>query len=278
MTSRVGSVAYLRELFGARELLSNLVLREVKGKYRRTLFGQLWSLINPLATMLVYTVVFSIIFRAQPPAGDPSGLDSYPLWLLAGLLPWMFFQRVVTEGLASITSNAGLIKKVYFPRMTLPFAVTGSTGFTWSIEMGLLAAALSIFGAFVLPWLPLVLVFMLLLALFATGLAMALAILTVYFRDTQHLTAIVMQLWMYLTPIIYPIEFVRTASADHPWLFELYRLNPMERFTSVFRELMYDNRFPDPVDALWCVGWALLFFVGGFAIFRRFERKLAVLL
>lgn len=271
-------MGYLRELFAARELLSNLILREVKGKYRRTFFGQLWSLLNPLATMLVYTIVFSVIFRARPTPGDPSGLDSYPLWLLAGLLPWLFFSRVVSGGLASITANASLIKKVYFPRMTLPFAVTGSTGVTWLIEMGLLAVALSAFGAFVLPWMPLVLLFMVLLALLATGLAMGLAVLTVYFRDTQHLAAIALQMWMYLTPVIYPLHLVESATRDQPWLLVLYRLNPMERFVSVFRQLLYDNRWPDLVDSAWCVGWAVGVFTIGFLVFKRFERKLAVLL
>lgn len=272
-------MTYVRELFASRELLANLVMREVRGKYRRTFFGQLWSLINPLATMLVYTLVFSIIFRANPGPGDPSGLDVYPLWLLSGLLPWMFFSRVVSGGLASITSNAGLIKKVYFPRMNLPFAVTGSTGFTWLIEMALLVVAISLFGAFVLPWVPLTLVFMALLALLATGFAMGLAILTVYFRDTQHFVSILLQLWMYLTPIIYPIAFVQRVADEHGgFLLDLYRANPMERFVTVFRSLLYDNAMPDPFDALACVGWSAVVFAAGFLVFRRFERKLAVLL
>lgn len=268
---------YLSELFASRELLSNLVMRDVKGKYRRTVFGQLWSLINPLATMLVYTVVFSFIFRARPSVGDPSGMDIYPLWLMCGLLPWMFFNRVVSGALNSITSNAGLIKKVYFPRMNLPFAVTGSTGYTWLNEMALLSVVLMIFGAFVLPWLPLVVFFMLLLALFATGLGMALAILTVYFRDAQHFTAIALQMWMYLTPIIYPITLVEEAAAEHGQIvLNLYRLNPMERFVTVFRQLMYDNRWPELADTLWCVGWAVGMFLIGFFIFKRFEKRLAV--
>jgi ABC-type polysaccharide/polyol phosphate export permease len=272
-------VAYLRELWSSRELLSNLVMREVKGKYRRTFFGQLWSLINPLATMLVYTVVFSFIFRARPAVGDPSGLDIYPLWLMCGLLPWLFFTRVVSGGLASITGNAGLIKKVYFPRMMLPFAVTGATGFTWINEMGLLIVALMLFGSFVLPWIPLLLLFMVLLALFATGLGMTLAVVTVHFRDAQHFTAIVLQMWMYLTPIIYPITLVESAAKQHGlFLLDIYRLNPMERFIAVFRNLMYDNRFPDPGDVLWCVGWAVGMFTIGFLVFKRNERSLAVLL
>lgn len=270
---------YLRELWSSRELLSNLVMREVKGKYRRTFFGQLWSLINPLATTLVYTVVFSFIFRARPAVGDPSGVDIYPLWLMCGLLPWLFFTRVVSGGLASIINNAGLIKKVYFPRMTLPFAVTGATGFTWLNEMGLLAVVLMLFGAFVLPWIPLVVFFMALLALFATGLGMALSILTVHFRDAQHFTAIALQLWMYLTPIIYPITLVeRVADVNGSYLLDIYRLNPMERFVTVFRNLMYDNRFPELNDVLWCVGWAVGMFAIGFLVFKRNERKLAILL
>lgn len=272
-------LVYLKELFATRELLANLTMREVKGKYRRTFFGQLWSLINPLATMLVYTVVFSFIFQARPRVGDPSGIDIYPLWLMCGLLPWMFFNRVVSGGLASITANAGLIKKVYFPRMHLPFAVTGSTGFTWLNEMALLAVALLIFGSFPLPWLPLVLVFMALLALFATGMGMALAILTVYFRDTQHFTSIAFQMWMYLTPIIYPITLVEVTAEQHgSWILVVYRLNPMERFVSVFRNLLYDNRWPDLGDSLICLAWALGTFIVGVLIFQRFEKKLAVLL
>jgi len=272
-------VNYLRELYASRELLANLTMREVKGKYRRTFFGQFWSLINPLATMLVYTVVFSVIFRARPSVGDPSGLNIYAVWLMCGLLPWMFLSRVVSGGLASITSNATLIKKVYFPRMNLPFAVTGSVGFTWLNEMGLLALVLLLCGAFVIPWIPLVLLFMALLALFATGLGMALAVVTVYFRDTQHFTAIAIQMWMYLTPIIYPISLVESAAEKHgAAILDLYRLNPMERFVAVFRQLMYDNRWPDPVDALYCIVWALAIFAFGFALFKRFERKLAVLL
>lgn len=272
-------MGYVRELVAARELLSNLVMRDVKGKYRNTVLGQLWSLINPLATMVVYTLVFSFIFRARPSPGDPSGLDNYPLWLLCGLLPWIFFRAVVSGGLASLTSNAGLIKKVYFPRLVLPFAVTGSSAVTWVIELALLCVVLSVVGAFVLPWVPLVVVLMALLALFATGLGMALAIVTVYFRDTQHFVSIALQLWMYLTPIVYPLSLVEQATAGKPdWILFVYRLNPMERFVSVFRELLYDNRWPSLADSLFCAVAAVLMFAIGLTVFRAFEKRLAVLL
>lgn len=271
-------MTYLRELADTRELLGNLVAREVKGQYRRTVLGQLWSLLNPIATMLVYSIVFGLIFRARPAAGDPSGLDLYPLWLMSGLLAWSYFSRVVNSGLSSIVTNAGLVKKVYFPRMHLPLAVTLSTGVTWSIELGVLIVALLIFGGMPLPFLPLVVVAMVLLALFATGFAMLLAILNVHFRDTKHFTSILLQMWMYLTPIIYPVRLVEQAAQDHPWALVLYRLNPMEHFVMVFRNLLYDNRLPQLADMLWCVGAAGATFALGYLVFSRAERRLAELL
>lgn len=271
-------MTYFRQLVMSRELLFNLVSREVKGQYRRTVLGQLWSLINPLATMLVYSVVFGLIFRAGPPPGDPSGLDIYALWLMSGLLVWTFFARVVNQGLDSLVSNASLIKKVYFPRMHLPLAVTFSVGFTWCWELGVLIIVLTLFGGMPLPWIPVVVVFMVLTALFAVGLAMLLAIANVHFRDTKHFTTIALQMWMYLTPIIYPIRLVEQATADHPWILTVYRLNPMFHFVSAFRELIYDNRMPPATTILWCVFWAVAVFGAGYAVFSRHERRLAELL
>jgi ABC-type polysaccharide/polyol phosphate export permease len=270
---------YVRELFATRELLYNLTMREVKGKYRRTVLGQLWSLINPLATMLVYTVVFSVIFQARPREGDPSGLDIYPLWLMCALLPWTYFTRVVNGGLSALVSNATLIKKVYFPRMHLPLSIAASTAFTWLLEMGVLAVALLIFGSWLLPFIPLTLVFMFLLALFSVGMAMMLSILNVHFRDTQHFVTIVLQMWMYLTPIIYPITLVENVARNNgDWILFVYRLNPMERFVEVFRNLLYDNRLPDLNDALFCVSAAGIVFALGYWAFSHHEKRLAELL
>lgn len=269
---------YFAELLRTRELLANLTMREVKGQYRRTVLGQLWSLINPLATMLIYSIVFGLIFRARPAKGDPSGLDSYPLWLMCGLLAWTFFARVTTGGLNSVVTNAGLIKKVYFPRMHLPLAVTLSTGVTWCIELSVLAIALLIVGGAPLIWLPLLVVAMVLLALFATGFAMILAIVNVHFRDTKHFVSIMLQLWMYLTPIIYPFHLVEEATKNAPWALVLYNLNPMLHFVTVFRNLLYDNRMPDLASILWCVGAAAVVFTAGYATFSRHERRLGELL
>lgn len=278
-------MGYLKEVISSRELLANLTLREIRGQYKRTIFGQLWSLANPIAAMIVYTFVFSFIFRLQPDAGDPSGLNVFALWLLCGLLPWTFFQNVVNSGMGSLLLNAGLVQKVYFTRIVLPLSYVGSIGFNWLFEMAVLVVALSIFGAFVLPWIPLAILMMVLLAVFATGVALMLAVANVHFRDTQYFVSIAMQIWMYLTPIVYPINLVASQSEEigglagtQFTLLDIYQLNPMERFVSVFRNLLYDNRLPELNDFLVCVVWALVSITVGVLIFRRNEKGLAELL
>ena len=275
-------MSYLREVLSSRELLVNLTMREVKGKYKRTVFGQLWSLANPLAAMLIYTFVFAFIFRAEPDRGDPSGLDVFAIWLLCGLLPWTFVAATINTGLASLVANAGLIQKVYFSRIVLPLSTVAATGYNWLFEMAVLVIALTIAGAFVLPWLPLVIVLMILLALFAAGIALMLAVANVHFRDTQNFAGILLQIWMYLTPIIYPLNLVQDQSdrigpllGTSVTLVDVFRWNPMENFVDVFRQLLYDNRWPDARTFLACAIWAFASFAIGILVFRRNERGLA---
>jgi len=276
---------YLSEIWRSRELLQNLTNREVRGKYRRTALGQLWSLANPIAAILIYTFIFSFIFRLPAQIGDPSGLNNYALWLVCGLLPWLFFNRVLTLGTDSLVANAGLIQKVYFPRIVLPLSLANATFFTWMLEMAVLVVALSLLGAFVLPWLPLVAVFMVIFGLFSVGLAMVFSIINVYFRDLSYLLTVVLQFWFYLTPILYPVELVETQSdklgglAGAPiTLLDIYSLNPVEGFIEIFRNLLYDNRAPELSTVLIALGWTLVAFGAGAWMYARKERMLAELL
>jgi ABC-2 type transport system permease protein len=274
-------VSLVSELRDSRELLVNLTRREVKGKYKRTALGQLWSLANPIAAMLVYTAVFSFIIRMEPEPGDPSGLDVFALWLMCALLPWTFFTGVVIGGMNSLTGNENLIKKVYFPRSALVVSNAFSGLYTWSTEMVVLVLVLLVFGSALLPWLPLVVVFMALLACFALGVSMLLSIANVYFRDTQHFVGILFQIWFYLTPIVYPVTLVADRSERIGPLFggvtllDLYRLNPMERFSEVFRNLLYDNRLPSMSSMLICLAWTVVALWVGSSIFSRHSKGLA---
>ncbi len=278
-------MSYLSEIWGSRELLQNLTNREVRGKYRRTALGQLWSLANPIAAILIYTFIFSFIFRLPAQVGDPSGLNNYALWLVCGLLPWLFFNRVLTIGVDSLVANAGLIQKVYFPRIVLPLSLANATMFTWVLEMGVLVVALSLLGSFVLPWLPLLAVFMVVFALFSVGVAMLLSIVNVYFRDLSYLLTIVLQFWFYLTPILYPVDMVATQSdrlgglaGTSVTLLNLYQLNPVEGFVGIFRNLLYDNAMPELSRILVALAWAIGAFVAGVWLYSKKERQMAELL
>ena len=278
-------MSYLRDIWESRELLHNLTNREVRGKYRRTALGQLWSLANPIAAIVIYTFIFSFIFRLPAQVGDPSGLNNYALWLVCGLLPWLFFNRVLTLGTESLVANAGLIQKVYFPRIVLPISLANATFFTWLLEMGVLIVALALLGSSVLPWLPLVALFMVLFAIFAVGLSMIFSIINVYFRDLAYLLTIVLQFWFYLTPILYPVELVAAQSdklgglmGTPVTLLDVYSLNPVEGFIEIFRNLLYDNRLPDLWTVVIAFAWTVSAFAVGTWMYSRKEKMLAELL
>jgi ABC-type polysaccharide/polyol phosphate export permease len=273
-------VTFLGDLKDSRGLLVNLTLREVRGKYKRTLLGQGWSLLNPIATLLIYTAVFGFVLRVPVPVGEGSGVQSFPLYLACALLPWTFFSNSVTSGMGALIGNANLLRKVFFWRPTLVLANVFSWVVTFGIELLVLMVALLIVGSMPIPWLPLLVIAVGLLTLFALGLALLLSVANVYFRDTQHFVGIAMQLWFYATPIVYPYSLIqdqaarmRAAGNDFPLEF-LYRLNPMERFVSVFRSMLYGNTFPHWQDVVFCIIAAAVSLLLGFAVFNRSQHRL----
>jgi ABC-2 type transport system permease protein len=224
-------------------LRQGLTLRDVRSRYKRTLPGNAWSLINPLAAMLIYTLVFGFFLKITPAPGDPSGMDVFALWLLCGLPPWTFLSSAMGVGMAALLANANLVMKVYLPRSVLVAAAILALGVTFMIEMGVLSAVILAFGSNMLLKVPVALAFMALLAVFALGLGPGLSVLNVYFRYTQHFVAILLQIWFYLTPI-YPLTHVQQAQdrlaadgRDLP-LVTLFKSNPAEHFVSVFRNLL----------------------------------------
>lgn len=272
----------LKDLLESRELFFNLMMREVRGQYKRTFFGQLWSLANPLAQMLVYTIIFAFIFRVQPEPGNPSGLNVFALWLMCGLLPWTFFSTVINRGMGSIIENSGLIQKVYFSRIVLPLSVVGSSAYNWLFEMGVLVLALALFGSYIWPWIPMVILVMILLAFFAAGIGMTLSIANAHFRDTQYFVGIILNFWMYFTPIVYPISLIADLSEKQGPLFgtnltilDIYQWNPLERFVVVFRDLLYDNRWPTSDNIIFITIAAVVSFTVGMWIFTKNEKGLA---
>src|SRR4051812_18262127 len=262
----------LAELSQSRELIINLTLRELRGKYKRSVLGWTWSLLNPLSTMAIYWLVFGVILKIHIPPGDPSGLDIFPLFLLCGLLPWNFLAGGMTGGMEALVGNANLIKKVYFPREVLTLSIVSSVAFTFCIEMSVLAVALLLVGNMVLPWLLLVVAVMAVQMVFVTGIALLLSVCNVYFRDVRHLIGILLSLWFYLTPIVYPVSLVPLHTAilgfDVPARF-LYSLNPMVGFTQVYQDLLYNLRFPSWGQVAYITGAAVVALAFGQLVFGR---------
>ncbi|KTF04099.1 MULTISPECIES: ABC transporter permease [Trueperella] len=266
----------LEEVRSSKELLRNLTLREIKGKYKRTALGQLWSLANPIALMIVYSFVFAIVIRVNVPPGSPSGLDLFVIWLLCGLLPWTFFSNVVNGAMDAVTGNENLIKKVYFPRWVLVVSNTSAALYQHALELAILAIAILILGSNILIYIPIVAVTTLMLAFFATGLGFFAAIANVYFRDVQHFMGILFQLGFYASPIVYPVTYVRDVSDSVGpiigpiSIIDIYNLNPFVHFAAIFRNLLYDGRWPDwPVFGIMALASAVVFVWGWHAFTKR---------
>ena len=259
-------------VYHSRELLWNLTLRELRTKYRRSFLGWAWSMLNPLSQILIYGFVFGTLLGAVAPVGDPSGLDNFALFLLCALLPWNFFALITSLGLGAVSANSGLVRRVAFPREVLVFSNVLHACVQFSIEMTLLFAVLLIAGSHFLPWLPVVILTSVLLAVFSTGIAMALSVLAVYFRDMSYLWAIVSQIWFWATPIVYPPTLLETEAPT--WLYNILKLNPINGFVEVYRRCLYDGGAPG-----WrtIVGLAVISFVSlaiGWAIFQKMSRRL----
>ena len=263
----------LAEVAASRELLWNLTLRELRGKYKRSALGWTWSLVNPLVTMAIFTVVFGVFLRADPGRGDPSGLHVFALWLLCALLPWNYLANTLNGGAVALVGNGNLIKKVYFPRETLVGAVSAANLVTLLIELGVLLVALGIAGNNVLPYLPGVVVVTALLVAFGTGLALAVSALNVYFRDTQHFLTILLQLWFYASPVVYPETYV--SRHVPPGVFAVYQANPFARFAEAYRDLLYDLRWPSLETWGFLLAYAGATLALGWWVFRRLEARFA---
>ena len=260
------------------ELLWNLTLRELRSKFKRSALGWLWSVINPLASIAIYSIVFGVFFEVIPPVGDPSGLNSYGFYLVCGLLPWTFVANGLSGATASIVGNEGLVKKVYFPRAVLPGASTLAWLASFGVELLVLGVVLIAVGNFIVPWIPVVLMLMVLQTTFVLGVGLMLSAANAYFRDVQHFLAIGLNIWFYATPIIYLPEQVPEEYAllgvTIP-LRSLLQLNPMAIFADAYRDVLYTLRGPTFSQWSALTAVALVSLVLGALVFRRLEPRLA---
>ena len=266
-------VNQLSELRRSKNLLWNLTLRELRAKYRRSFLGWAWSMLNPLSNMLIYWFVFGVVFGAVAPTGDPSGINNYAVYLLAGLLPWGFFSLVTNLGLSSLIGNAGLVRKVFFAWETLVFAQVIFSFVQFCIEMSLLCVLFLFLGSPILPWIPVAFLLMLLLAVYSSGIALAVSVGAVFFRDLRYLWTIITQMLFFASPIIYTPDVL--VGKLNPNVEFILHWNPMSIFVSSFRDLLYSGRAPGFGHIVYLTCASMVSFLVGWAVFIRFSRRLA---
>jgi len=263
----------LKDIANSRNLLWNLTLRELRSKYRRSVLGWSWSMLNPLAQMVIYTFVFGVLFGAKAPVGNPSGITTYGLYLLTGLIPWGFFSLVCGVGLQSILSNTTLVRKVAFARESLVISQVLFCSVQFLIEMSLVCVALMIAGSFILPWLPITILLMLLLAVFAGGIALVLSVSAVFFRDLPYLWTIINQIWFFFFFFIYdPHTFDgKVPEVVHSILY----WNPTAVCIRSFRATTYNGTAPNWNDLVVLALVAVFSLIVGLATFNKLKRRLA---
>ena len=242
-----------------RPLVRELVTRDLKVKYRRSVLGYVWSILNPLLMMLLQTLVFSYMFRFD--------IENFPLYLICGNTLFNFFNESTNMGMGSVLGNAALIKKVYVPKFIFPLSRVVSSFVTmlFSLAAILLVMVLTrntFYPTLLLVWLPLLLLF-----LFSCGMAMLLSALAVYFRDLQYLYGIVTMAWMYATPLFYPI------SALPPFMVTVVKCNPLYHYINCVRNLVMYGNVPGPNTWLACAGSAVVMLALGLWAFRKLQRN-----
>ena len=259
-------------VFASRELLWNLTLRELRTKYRRSFLGWTWSLLNPLTTVALYGFVFGVLFNAVAPVGENSGLTGFAYFLLCAILPWNFFSMIVNTSMGAIAGNPGLVRRVAFQREVLVFANVGHAIVQFTIELVLLIVVLLIAGSPVLPFIPIVLGMTLLLALFGAGIGLALSALAVYFKDLTYLWGIVMQVWFFLTPIVYAPQVLDDRLPQ--WALDVLSANAMQHFVAGYRDSLYHARLPEVANVAMMAFAGVVTLAAGWWAFSRLGRRL----
>lgn len=243
-------------------LLKNLVSKDFKIKYRRSVLGVAWSVLNPLLTMLVLTVVFSVLLRIDV------GTD-FATYYIVGASMWNFFSEATSSSITSILGAAPLIKKVYIPKYIFPLEKCLFSLVNFAFTLIAVLFVMFVRGIYptwttLLFFVPIIYCFV-----FSCGVSLFLSAITVYFRDVQHLYGVFMTMLMYLTPILYNIELLE----EHKIVSSIVNINPMTHYVMYFRDVVMNNTIPSITENLICVGIALAAFLIGALVFKKAQRR-----
>ena len=252
---------FFKELYHYRELLKTNVKKDIRGKYKGSFLGILWSFINPLLQVLVYALVFPYIMKVET--------ENYLIFLICGIIPWTWFVTSISQGTTSITNNANLIKKVYFPREILPISVVTSGLINFLISC-LIILIFVIFGGLGITWHLVFLPFIIIVQyLFTLALIFVLSAINVYVKDVEYIVSFIINMLFYATPILYTTEMF---SGPILWIF---RLNPLAHLINAYRDVFYVHHIPNLVNLGILLGVSILLVVICYIIFKKLEKRFA---
>ena len=250
-----------KKIYNYRELLKTNVKKEIRGRYKNSFLGVLWSFLNPLLQLLVYSVIFGALLAG----GD----KTYPIYICVALIPWTYFTTAITQAAFTVIGNADIIKKVYFPREILPVSVVTSGAVNFIIST-IIILAFVIFSGVGLSWYILLYPFILLIQyVLLLGIGFIISSVTVYFRDLEHIIGVVLMAAFYATPIVYKLE-----QLPHT-LQILVNLNPMTHLINAYRDIFYYHQMPNMEILVILLGISLVLTVVGYFIFKKLQKGFA---
>lgn len=248
-----------KEIYQYRHMLKTLVKQDISGRYKGSFFGFLWTLLNPLLMLFVYSLVFQFVFR--------TGIEHYSIYLFICLMPWNAFANTIAVGTPCISNNASILKKVYFPREILPLAVVISNTIQYFFSAVIIFIALLVSGVGV-SWFALFLpVIVLIQSIFSLGVVFILSSINVYIRDVQYIMNPIMMIWMYACPILYSISMVPERFVG------IYKLNPMTLIMLEYQNILYNKAMPNFKSLGIVFGVSVLILIAGYLIFNKLQRR-----
>lgn len=250
----------IQEIYAYREMIASLVKRDLKGRYKGSVLGFLWTFINPLLQLVVYTMVFSVIMR--------SGIKDYYMFLFVALIPWLFFSTSFTGGANCVLNEQNMIQKIYFPREVLPIAYVTSQFVNMLLSFIVVFAVMLVMGyrfnPLALLCLPVIMIVEYILSL---GFAMLMSAITVYFRDLGFLAGIIGMAWQFLTPVMYDIAMVPDE------LLWAFHLNPMTSVIVAYRDILYYAKVPEMNTLLSAILIGIAMLAIGWFTFDKLQRR-----
>lgn len=248
-----------KEIYAYREMIFSLVRRDLKGRYKGSVLGFLWTFINPLLQLMVYTFVFSTVMR--------SGIEDYYLFLFVALVPWLFFSTSLTGGASSILAQKEMVKKIYFPREILPIAYTTSQFVNMLLSFIVIFIILLISGKGLnteaLLYLPIIMFIEYILSL---GVAMLSSAVTVYFKDFEYILGILAMAWQFLSPVMYAVDMVPEE------VMPIFKMNPMTPILIAYRDILYYKKSPDLSTLIQAIIFGVILLIVGWLIFGKLKR------